>query len=234
MAKNHLKRINSPRTWDVLRKSSEFITRPNPGCLHEESIPLNTLLKEMLCVARITKDVKKALTEGLIFVDGRIRKDYKYPAGFMSVVSIPKEGKHFRILINTSAKLYAKQIDNKEANLKLLKIVDKTLLKKGKLQFNFRDGTNMLIDKSEKTNSYKTNDVLLVEIPKLAVKKHLKLEKGSTILLVKGKHAGAIGTVKEISGKKIIFTEYKKDANEAETKLEYAFVIGNPEPELDI
>jgi len=57
---------------------------------------------------------------------------------------------------------------------------------------------------------------------------HIKLEKGSTIFLIGGKHLGETGTIEDITGNKII---YKIKSNEVfETLKKYAFVIGIDKP----
>lgn len=60
--------------------------------------------------------------EGLIKVDRKVRRDYKYPLGIMDVVSIEKTGEHFRILYDIKGRFQAHKIDEKEAKFKLCRI----------------------------------------------------------------------------------------------------------------
>ena len=60
--------------------------------------------------------------------------------------------KAYRILISPKNKLYAKE--TKQANIRIARIEDKTILKGGKIQLNMADGTNILLKK----DAYKTGD----------------------------------------------------------------------------
>jgi small subunit ribosomal protein S4e len=42
------------------------------------------------------KEVKYILKQRLVKIDGRVRTDHKYPAGFMDVIQIDKTGENFR------------------------------------------------------------------------------------------------------------------------------------------
>ena len=47
MVKNHLKRLNMPKSWQIKRKIIRWVTRPSPGAHNLDfGISLNTLLKE--------------------------------------------------------------------------------------------------------------------------------------------------------------------------------------------
>lgn len=65
--------------------------------------------------------------QGLIKVDGKVRRDYKYPLGMMDVVSIEKTGEHFRILYDVKGRFQAHKIDEKEAKFKLCRIQKKAM-----------------------------------------------------------------------------------------------------------
>ena len=65
--------------------------------------------------------------EGLIKVDGKVRRDGKYPLGFMDVVSIDRTGEHFRLLWDIKGKFMPHKIEAKEAGFKLCKIVKKSI-----------------------------------------------------------------------------------------------------------
>jgi small subunit ribosomal protein S4e len=65
--------------------------------------------------------------EGMIKVDGKIRRDARYPLGIMDVVSIEKTGEHFRILYDIKGRFQAHKIDEKESKFKLCKIKRKAM-----------------------------------------------------------------------------------------------------------
>ena len=73
-------------------------------------------------VIKIVKD-----KEGLIKVDGKIRRDHKFPLGMMDVVTIEKTGEFFRILYDVKGRFQAHKIDAKEATFKLCKVKRKAM-----------------------------------------------------------------------------------------------------------
>jgi len=48
-----------------------------------------------------------------IFVNGRIRKDPKFPLGLMDVFSIPRIKKNYRVLIDVKGRFVLNEISNK-------------------------------------------------------------------------------------------------------------------------
>ena len=58
----------------------------------------------------------------LIKVDGKVRTDPTYPAGFMDVISIDKTDNHFRLLYDTKGRFRVHEISAEEAQYKLCKV----------------------------------------------------------------------------------------------------------------
>ena len=50
------------------------------------------------------REVKMIVMQRLIKVDGKVRSDMFYPAGFMDVVTIDKTKENFRLLYNTKGR----------------------------------------------------------------------------------------------------------------------------------
>lgn len=228
MTKSHLKRMAAPKTWNIARKTTKFVTRCKPGA-HSmlAGMPLNVLFKEVLKKVKTTKEMKRVLHSQEVIVDGKRRHDGRMMIGLMDVLSIPKTKENFRILINTKNKIYAQEIDDKEAKFKPCKLLGKTVLGKDKIQLRFSDGRTLLLKK----NDYKTGDSIVLELPSQKVLHHLKLEKDAIILLCRGKHVGMVGHVDEFKGNTIYFTANKV---KYETSKEYAFVIGHNKPIIKI
>ncbi|MFH1506413.1 MAG: 30S ribosomal protein S4e [archaeon] len=228
MTKAHLKRISAPKTWNVNRKTTKFITRPKPGA-HTMilGMPLGVFFKEELKKAGTTREVKRILNNQEVLVDGKREYKPRSIIGLMDVLSLPKIKEHFRVLINTKDKLYAMPVDEKETKFKPCKLWKKKVLGKDKIQLNFTDGRNILIKK----NDYTTGDSLVLELPSQKILHHLKLGKDAIIMLYKGKHVGMVGHVDEIKGSTIYFTA---DKVKYETSKAYAFVIGHDKPVIKI
>lgn len=81
--------------------NGKYTVRPSTGP-HKlrECIPMAILLKQRLKYALCAKDVMSIVNDkdGLIKVDGKIRRDTRYPLGMMDVITIEKTNEFFRIL----------------------------------------------------------------------------------------------------------------------------------------
>lgn len=183
-------------------------------------------------VASTGDEARKIIKAGEILVDGRKRKDHGFPVGLFDAVSIPKLNQSYRVVPTTKG-LELIKIPESEADKKISKVVDKTVLKKGKLQLNLHDGKNILVDKSE----YKTGDSLLLQVPELKILEHIKLEKGSLGIVSKGVDSGKVGAVKEVVQTKS--REARKVSVDLEGTVEDVlqdrfFVIGKDKPAITV
>lgn len=107
-----------------------YATRPATGPhKRRECIPLTVLLRNRLRYAFTRQEAIKIVKdkEGLIKIDGKIRREPRYPLGIMDVVSIEKTGEHFRILYDVKGRFQAHSIDAKEAQFKLCSIKRKAM-----------------------------------------------------------------------------------------------------------
>ncbi|MDA1196525.1 MAG: 30S ribosomal protein S4e [Nanoarchaeota archaeon] len=228
MTKNHLKRLTIPKTWPVHKKTTVYITRPNPGA-HSFSLgmPLNVIMREVLGVTKTRKEVKLILHEQELLVDGKRIKDSNYAVGLMDILSIPN-GKTYRCILDTRGKLAFIEIDKKEQSLKMTKIIGKRKFKGNKFQITLGDGRNMLMEKAP----YAVGDTLLYTLPKGDIKGHFVLQKGASIMLVGGKNSGTLGTIEDIAKDKVIF---KDNASKTiETLKKYVLVVGSDKPAYNL
>jgi small subunit ribosomal protein S4e len=228
MVKNHLKKIATPRTWAIKRKDKNvFVSKPTSGPHNQNmSVPITVLFKTMLNIAYTTKEVKHILNNKTVKVNNVKRKDYKFPVGFLDVVEITELNKFYRIKLSKKGKLIVNEIEKKDTQF-IYKLLNKTMVKGGKVQLNFSNGSNLLIDK----NDYKTGDSLIVEEKKVI--ENFPLEKSAKIILTGGKHIGEVGFIDDIKGDDIIYKN-ETDKKVYETKLRYAFVIGNSTKAINI
>lgn len=228
MVKKHLKRLNVPRSWRIMKKEFKFVMKPNPGPHSREfSIPLGVLIRDILSYAKNSKEVKFMLNNRTVLIDGAKRTDLKFPVGLFDSIEFSEADSCFRIVFDNKGRLATLPIDKAEGKVKLSKITGKTKVK-GKTQLNISDGNNILVDKDD----YKVGDSLLLELPKKSIKEHIKFEKGAMIYLVGGKHKGQIGKIEDIKEDKI---SYKNSSGEIiETLRDYGFVIGKDKPLISL
>ncbi len=221
----HVKRIAAPRSWPIRRKVMTYIMKQDPGPHSLSlSIPLGVLLRDMLGVVHTMREARRALHERKIKVDSVIRTSLKFPVGLFDVISFADE--QYRVFLNTRGRLFAEKIPAQE-NIKLAKIVRKTAVR-GKIQCTLNDGCNILLDKS----SLMVGDSVVLALPSREFKHNLPFAKESLIFLVKGSHIGEIGTIKDISGNKIVYELPEKGV--FETQKNNAFVIGKDKPVITI
>jgi small subunit ribosomal protein S4e len=221
--KRHLKRIGMPKSWPTKRKGIKFIAKPRPGPhKQKECITIRILLKDILNLAKTSKEVKRILNTNTFLVDNIIRKDSRFPLGVMDTILV--NNKHYRLILNKKGKFKLLPIKKEELQEKISKIIGKRILKKKKTQINFYDGKNLIVEK----DSYKPGDSVILS--KKVIKKHLKFEKGAIIYITGGKHIGEIGKLEEIKKHKGITKDtiiMSVDKKKIETSKDYAYVIEN-------
>ncbi|HLC58561.1 MAG TPA: 30S ribosomal protein S4e [Candidatus Nanoarchaeia archaeon] len=234
MGKNHLFSISAPKRWLFNRKDHKYITRPLPGSHPlQDSIPLSFLLREILEEAKTMRDVKAILNSGNILVDGVIRKDEKFAVGLMDVIEIPKLNAVYRIVYDLKGRFILANVKKENSNLKLLKIIKKTVISSGKLQVTFHDGKNILFDKFEG----KIGDSVLFDLSNKKIAKNLTLEQGSLVYLKDGSHVGKLAKVTDIiqtqdlQKPKVVI---EIDGKQYVTLRDYTFVVGKDKPEINL
>jgi len=230
MVKAHIKRMNAPKRWEVLRKSSIFITRPNAGRDFTLCISLNTALKEMLGKTQTSKESKYLIKNQGVLVNARPVHDEKFPVGFLDVISLPALEESYRLLVNEKNRLYPLKISPSDAKLKLSKVANIKRLSKELVQVNCSDGRNFTFQEIEPIlKDLKTNDSLLYIIPEQKAQQLIKLGKGSLVFLYKGKHIGNLVVVDDFKGANIVF---RLNNEVFETKKAYAFAVGKDQPAI--
>jgi small subunit ribosomal protein S4e len=230
MGKLHLKRLNAPKSWPIERKSTKWITKPRPGSQKmQRTLPISTIMKEILKIVNTSKEVKVILNKDLIKVNGKVRKDPRFPVCILDVITIKDE--NYRLLINTKGKLFLHPIKKEDALINPKKVIGKKILKGNRLQINFLDGTNII----SKNTKIKVSDTIVYENNK--EKDYLNFEKGALVYLLEGKQVGRIGIIQEILPSKgmqpprIVFRLKEKDYM---THKDYAIVLGKTKPVVDM
>ena len=226
----HLKRLASPRSWSIPRKTATWVVKPSAGPhTIDTAIPLVLAVRDFLNLARTNVEARRIIGSGEIEVDGKIVRNYKYPLGLMDVISIPKLNLHYRVLFDRRGKITFVKISKDEAKWKLTRIENKTTVSTGKTQLNLHDGRNILLDK----NKYKTGDVLKLAIPNQKIQKSYTFEPGNIAMLIGGHHVGEFETIskyEEIKNPKpnIVYFE------DFSTIKDYVFVVGQDKPEITV
>lgn len=231
-SRKHLKTFKAPKSWPIHPKEHTWTVKPQAGPHSiDGSLSLMIIIRDILALGDNSREAKRIINSGNVLIDGRARKDYKFPVGFMDIISIPKTEESYRVLLDNKGRLTLKPVD--ENNFKLSKIVDKTTVKGGKTQLNLHDGRNVLVDED-----YKVGDVVKLSIPEQDIIEKYPLQEGAIVLVTGGKHTGELGNVKEIiineSSKPntvVIETESK---DQFLTLKDYVFVVGEDKPVISL
>jgi len=234
-SRKHLKRFKAPKSWPIHPKEDTWTVKPAPGThAIEDSLPLLVIIRDILGLADNSREAKRLINTGNVLIDGRAKKDYKFPVGFMDILSIPKTGEHYRILLDTKGRLTLHPISAEDAEYKLAKIVNKSTIKGGKTQLNLHDGRNVIVEEDE----YSGYDVVCLGIPEQEIKENFTFEEGVVVLVTGGKHTGELGKIQEVivdqssKANTVIIEKANKDT--FLTLKDYAFVIGKDEPAIDL
>ncbi len=227
-----MKRTAMPKFWPLERKTTKFTISPMPATHSKErSFSLGVVLRDVLKIAEDMSEAKRILNGNFVKIDGKIRKDRKFPVGLMDVVTVGNE--HYRILPGKSG-LYFHRISDDECRIKLSKVRNKTCVS-GKVQLNLYDGKNIFAN--DKNNNCKTGDVLVINIENNEIKQVLSLKKGSVVLLTGGISAGSTGIIEDIAitrspqpNKVVVKTNDKI----VTIPIESIYVIGTEKPVISL
>lgn len=226
MTKHHLKRNMINKRWLILKKESKYVLKPNAG-KHaiKDCLPVGWFLKNKGFV-KTAHEAKKLVLMNDVLIDKRKVNDIKCNVGFLDVVSV--NDKNYRCVYDNKGKIVFFDIDAKESSLKICKILNKTKLKKGGIQLNLSDGRNIIVD----DDKYKCKDSVVVELPSQKIVKHLPFKEGACIFLTDGNHVGSVGNIVKFDSLHVFFNN--ADNTEESTLKEYAFVIGDKDPEIKL
>lgn len=217
-----MKRITAPKTWNVKRKTSKFITKPSPGAhTLDRSLAINTFFKELVHLTNTTKETKYVLTNDEVLVNGRRRRDFKAQVGFLDIISIKSSNKHFLLTVDNKGSLLPKEINEKQASSRLLKIKGKRLIGKDVVQINTLNGENLLVNLKE-AKKFNVGDSLVVEVASLKIVEHIPLKQGSLVFVYTGKHSSKFGVLESVNEKIVLI---KADKESFETSKAYLFAI---------
>lgn len=228
----HEKRISFGKKYPV-KGRGKFIVVPSSGPHPKDfSIPLSVVLRDFLEYGENLKEAKNIIRSGKVLVDGKVRKDYRYPVGIFDVIEILEINKTFRV-VPGEKRLEIIEIPKKEKNLKLCRIENKALVKGGKQQLNLNDGKNILSGKG----TYETGDTLVIKVPKLHVKKQIKRKKNALCMVIKGQNKGRLGKIKKIEKTEDLTPnkiEVKLGKRKVSLPEKFIFVVGSKKPEIKV
>lgn len=202
----HLKRQEIPKSWPVYRKGTKYVVRPNSDS--ETGIPLLLILRDMLKLVQNRKEAKRSIFLKQILLNSKIPRDEKSSVLLFDTISLIPEKKSYRLDLSEKGKFELKEIKEQETGKKIIKVIDKRILRGKKIQLNLQDGRNILSD--IKCN---VNDSVLVNFKEKTIEKCLPLKENAKVAIFAGKHSGKRGNIKVINKEKKI-VELETDSKE--------------------
>lgn len=203
-----------------------YAPRPSPGP-HKlrESLPLTVFLRNRMKYALTGKEVTAIVKQRLIQVDGKVRTDETFPAGFMDVISIEKSGEHFRLLYDVKGRFTIHRITPEEATFKLCKVKKCQLGAKGVPYVVTHDGRTIRYPDP----NIKVNDTIKFDFQQNKITGHIKFEPGNVVMITGGRNMGRSGVIvhkeRHLGGFDIVHVRDVLDRTFA-TRIGNVFVIG--------
>jgi len=244
--KKHLKRLAAPKTWLLHKLGGIWAPRPSSGP-HKlrECIPLSLILRNRLKYSLTRRETTMIVMRRLIEVDGKIRTDINYPAGFMDVIHIDKTDDRFRLLYDVKGRFVLHRITKEESAYKLCRVQKVATAKKASigrnpLQHGQLAAIPYLVTHDGRTLRYadpavEVNDTVKIDIDTGKKSGHIKFEAGNTCMVTRGANIGRIGVItrteKHPGSFDIVHIKDKKGAEFA-TRSENVFVIGESQKPL--
>lgn len=224
--KKHLKRLAAPSHWMLDKLSGTYAPRPSPGP-HKlrESLPLIVFLRNRLKYALNGREVKAILMQRHVQVDGKVRTDATFPAGFMDVITLEATNENFRLVYDVKGRFAVHRITDEEATYKLGKVKKVQLGKKGIPYLVTHDGRTIRYPDPD----IKVNDSIKIDLATGKILDFVKFDVGKLVMVTGGRNLGRVGVIthreKHEGGFDLV---HIKDAleNQFVTRLSNVFIIG--------
>jgi ribosomal protein S4E len=190
-----------------------------------ECLPVSIILRDKLKYALTGKECIQICMERCVKVDGKVRTDHNYPAGFMDVLELEKSGDSFRLLFDVKGRFVLHRISKEEKKYKLCKIM-KTMITQNKIPVAItHDGRTLRYPDPD----VKANDSVKVDIATGKMTDILKFDVGSMVMLTRGHNVGRVGQLMHIErheGSFHIATIKDIKGMTFSTRLQNVFCIG--------
>ena len=177
----------APQFWGIARKDKRFVITVKPGPhKKDQSIPSAVFLRDTLKIVTTLREAKSSIYAGKVKIDGVVRKSLHHSIGLMDVVELENVPEIYRLVPTEGKLLKPIIIKESEKSKKLVRVVTKTTIGKGKNQTGFHDGRSTLTE--VKAN---IGDTCVMQVPDQKILEIIKLE-------ARGINAGQIGKIESV------------------------------------
>lgn len=185
----HQTRNEIIRALPLPRKGTKYVARAlrhNSKC-----VSVVVAIRDMLKLARTSKEVKNMVHNKILKINGRHVKDLHDPINLFSILHADK---NYRLTVLPTGRFV---FEETKGEVRLLKIIGKIAVSKELFQYGLYDGTNV-----ESKKNFSVGDTLELDFEN-KISKHIAFEKGKNIFVFYGSNIGKIGKVNNIEGQKI-------------------------------
>lgn len=188
----HMKRLNAPKHWMLGKMGGVWAPKPVSGPHKQrECLPLSIILRNRLKYALTRKESMMICMEKNVKVDGKVRTEINYPAGFMDVITIEKSEDAFRLLYDTKGRFVLHAVPAAEKNFKLARVSKEGVSAKTTPFIVTHDGrTIRYVDPA-----VKVNDTVKIDLETGKVVDFIKFEVGNLVMITKGRNTGRVGVL---------------------------------------
>jgi len=223
----HLKRLNLSKITQLHRKEHKFSVKPRAGPHpNNKSLTLALIIRDYLGYSNTLWETKKILAQRKVKVNGKVVTDYKFPVGFMDVVTVIDLNKNFRVVYDTKGRLRLVEIPLEDASWKLSRVENIRQIKGKKFQYNLNDGRNFILN--EKV--YNTGDSLKIDLSTGKVIDHIPLSENNFAFITGGKNVGKISKIESYKIVNAVTPNMVKFKDGFETEKNYVFPVGVIKP----
>lgn len=184
----HQTRSKIIRVLPLARKGTKYVARASRN--ESSSVPLVIAIRDMLKLAKTSKEVKGMVHNKILKINGKLVKTINDPIGIFSIIEADK--KYLLTMLPTGRFVF----EETKENSRKLKIMGKRLVKKGLIQYSLHDGTSIL-----SKQNFSRGDTLILDFENKIVK-HKTFEIGKEIFVFSGSNIGKIGKIKKFSKNK--------------------------------
>ena len=211
----HITRSEANKAWPVPRKGTKYLVAPshNP----KSGVPILILLRELLKIIKTRKELKRILLGKKVFVNEKMIREDNSTVSLFDTISLKDIKKHYRLTYSDKGKMILAEINEKEANSKICKVINKIMLKGKKIQINFNDGRNVL-----SKDKIRVGDSVIINFSSGKIEKILPAREKAKIMVIMGKHIGKIGEIEKVDEREIVC---KIDKKEIKIKLNEIIIL---------
>lgn len=183
-------RAKATKKLPIPRKGTKYIARSFESL--ENSIPVVIAIRDVLKLAKTSKEVKKMINKKLLKINGKEVKELREGIRLFNIL---EAGKSYELSLTNNGKFTFNETKNK--NQRLVKVTNKKILKSKTTQINLYDGSNVIT--KDKIN---VHDSLILDFSG-KITKHIPLEKGKDCLIISGKNIGKAGKIVSTKDSKV-------------------------------